>query len=264
MIRSWKNKEFTSSLSNQELKEFYGCLAHHTRNPHTKRKNCCDDSTKFHEQSEFSCNKSNDHFCTSNSIGYIYPIGSKCDDTFNDSLVHSNSFQKHENSIIVCEDYRPSYTSKKDQIQFLKQEVGALRKSKSMMQKAMDDLDRLLEESQNEKNDKDASEMTNMDSVERFYRSKEFIGSSMNIRSLNEYVPRNDIIRNCYEVEERDLKDKREPLLATPLFGFFNKDIFTDRQILENELFRKNYGRKVLDPSFKLKPKSAIIYRRKK
>jgi hypothetical protein len=276
MIRSWKNKEFTSSLSNQELKDLYGCLAHHTTNPHTKRKYCCDGSTEVHPKEMINsrqcehlgscpctCANSNDsnHFCTSNSIGYLYSGDCKCDN----SAVSSNCCLKHENSIIVCENYAPSYTSKKDQIQFLKKEVGVLRRSKSTMQKAMDDLDKLLEESRSDRlEEMDEGETRDMNSVERFYRSKDFIGSSLNIKSLKDYVPRKDISRTCYEVEERDLKSKGEPVLGTPLFGFFNKNIFADPQILENELFKKNYGRRILDPSFKLKPKSAIIYNRKK
>lgn len=131
-----------------------------------------------------------------------------------------------------------------------------LRKSKSTIQKAMDDLDMLLEESactSTCNSGKTDQGLEGLDSVERFYRSNDFIGGSMNIRSLKEYVPRTDISRICYGVEEKE-KEVRRPTN----FGYS----IGDRQILKNELYRKHSARKIIDPACKLKPKSALIITR--
>ena len=93
------------------------------------------------------------------------------------------------------------------------------------------------------------------------YRSKEFIGSSMNIKSLKEYVPRTDISHWTYEVDIRDMSDKKDPSLAAPLFGFFRSTTFMDHKILQNQDFKK--GKESLAAATAARPVSGIVYVKK-
>lgn len=70
---------------------------------------------------------------------------------------------------------RPSYTSKEDQMGHIKSHLSQMRASKSMMRETLKEIDRLLDESKNG---------DDLDEVEKFYRSKKFIGSALNISRL--------------------------------------------------------------------------------
>ena len=234
MVSSYKNKDI-NKLSNQELIDYYGCLAHH----HLNRKNCC--SKPNHTQRisytgcQCTCDDSNDkgHFCTSNSTDI-----KQCDCKTN----KSNCCLEHDSSLIVCENYAPSYTSKQDQIEFLKKEVGVMRKSKSELRKTMADLDNLLDESSDYKvNKKEENLNDGFGIVENFYRSEKFIGSSMNIKSLKKYLPRTDISTNNYSVDIRQCK--LQPPGSMPLFEFYHKNMFADTS----------------NPGFKIRSKPAVL-----
>lgn len=255
MIRSYKNKEFISSLNNKELRDYYGCLAHHSSN----RKNCCQESSHSFKQFKncpCTCIDSNEtnHFCTGSSVNSSQ-ITSQCS-------CNSGGCQFcRENSLTVCENYKPSYTTKDDQIKYLKREVGLMRRCKSTLHDAMKDLDKLLDESEAKEVSNRSDGSGGLDSVEKFYRSKKFIGSSMNIKSLREYVPRTDISRWTYEVDLKDMSEKEDPSLAAPLFGFFRSRTFMDQKILKNEDIKRSRQQPV---ELSDKPAaSAIVYIKK-
>lgn len=242
MVSSYKNKDYISQLTKQELINYYGCLAHH----HQNRKNCC--SKQNHNTTQrtantgcqCTCDDLNDkgHFCTSYSADKQQ---CECPQT-KGSLDESNCCLEHDRSLIVCENYAPSYTSKQDQIAFLKKEVGIMKRSKSELRKTMADLDKLLEEASDQSiNKKENNGNDGFDIVENFYRSEKFIGSSMNIKSLKKYLPRTDISTNNYSVDVR--QNKLKPPGTMPLFDFYHKNMFAD----------------TANPGFKIRTKPAVL-----
>ena len=156
MIRSYKNTEFISSLSEKQLKDYYACLTHHGKS----RRNCCQSSDSSQHSTGCPCTGSDsngaNHFCTS-----CGPSTNQCRSA--DCQMCSG------NSLVVCENYKPSYTAKEDQIKSLRREVGLMRRCKSSLQDAMKDLDKLLEECGDRK-DSDQADSDNRNSVEKFYR----------------------------------------------------------------------------------------------
>lgn len=217
MIRSYKNKEFISQLNTKELKDYYDCYTHH----HGSRHSCQENKQSTVKDENCPCVDDVDHFCTGQKDlcscfqASLRNRDDKCSAT-------------NEHSLIVCENYSPSYTSKNDQIKTLKKEVSQIRKSKQLLKKAMQDLDKLLNED-NENQDDD------LDEVEKFYRSNKFIGSSMNIKSLNKNLPRLDIKPAKYVHNQNVNSHKTYPEFGTSLFSYYDKNIFADKEILEKE-----------------------------
>ncbi len=219
MLKSYKNKEFISSLNAKELKDYYDCYFHH----HSSRNKC---NTKINEiklnESDDCCpctketNENNGHFCTGHRETCL---------CHNDSCLVSNS-----HSLIVCENYAPSYTSKTDQIQTLKREVTQIKESKQLLKQAMKDLDKLLNENEPKKSDLD-----HLNEVEKFYRSNKFIGSSLNIKTLHKDLPRQDIKPSKYIFNQNLNHHKLVPVYATSLFSFYDRNTFTDKELLEKE-----------------------------
>ena len=245
--RSYKNKEFISSLSNQELRDYYSCLSHH----HTNRNVCKTGQVSELNTTGCPCTcqstTESNHFCTSFSL----PPSDKCLTHSNETLNSTLGCQlNNSNSIIVCENYAPSFTSKSDQIQTLKKEIGLMKKSKSTLKKAMQDLDKLFDDNFVEPGVQDDG----LNEVERFYRSDKFIGSSMNIRSLNKYLPRTDIKYQPHKFEMSNVKT--QPEFGTSIFSLGNRDLFVDRDILANNKIKKTPTK----PDFKIRTKSAVIY----
>ena len=96
-----------------------------------------------------------------------------------------------EPSVIICENYSPSYTSRDDQIAKVDAEIIRMRASKYLTRQAIKEADKLLGEAiklnKGDENDH-AEKDSKYDSVERFYRSKSAFASSLNISALSSPV----------------------------------------------------------------------------
>lgn len=244
MIKSYKNKEFISKLNNKELEDYYNCYRHH----HSMR-NYCKNEAKSKDislTSSTSCLKDEDHFCTGNS-----KLECTCCNAQTKCLAST------EHSLIVCENYAPSYTSKTDQINDLKKEVSQMKKSKQLLKKAMQDLDKLLGED-------DVNNDDGLNEVERFYRSDKFIGSSIHIKNLHKDLPRQDIQPPKYIYNTNLNKKKDTPEYGTSLFSYYNKNLFADRDLLEKEAgLKSSKVKKPAKPSvIELRAKSAVVLSR--
>lgn len=195
MSHTYKDTEFINSLSKDELIKYYECYLHH--NHYRRRCACKDDLERVKDDSKCPCVCGlGAHFCTPTNRSLI----SKCDETSvrycnrcccqqqSDSF-DSTSNESKPPSMIVCENYPASYTTRRDQVDHLKTQLTTMKKNKSFMKQTMRELDGLL----NDLKEPDDG----LDEVERFYRkSNKFIGSSMNITQLSKNklpVPRKDI-----------------------------------------------------------------------
>lgn len=242
MHRSYKNPDFIYNLTNKELKDYYACYSHH----HFNRKYCksnesLDTGRSVNDRScPCICDPAN-HYCTSRHLGLTnrHEFNASGDSINNTEI---------DQALIVCEHYSPSYTSKQDQINDINKNVYDLKKSKVIMKQTMKEIDRLLDLGARPNDD-------GLNEVERFYRSEKFIGSSMKISSLNKNLPRNDVKPAKHLIELGT--QNQHSLYGNPLFDFHNRNVFADRDILENDLkFRK----------YKLKPRpmtSVILCKQK-
>lgn len=210
-----------------------------------------------------------DHFCTASSVASSYrPETAHSLNSSDQALLSAlsvdnqssfSSNKMNDSALVVCENYSPSYLSKKDQMESVQKEIRQLRLSKSIMRKTMQEIDKLLDES-----DPDKCAGRDMNPVERFYRSDKFIGSSMNVTSLNKDLPRGDIAPPKYIFELNKQKKPEErlfPLYGTAIFSLKDPHAFTDKTILNHEL--KNKPKKPAASKL-ARPKSAaaIVYYR--
>lgn len=191
MTRNYNNLD---SLSVKELEDYYRCYSHH----HFKRHECCIEPKEYKPLKCVCKFKSDDHFCNC-------PEKSKHDESIKND------------SIFLCEYIRPSYTSKNDQINDVKKMIQSMKKSKYMLKNALKDIDNLIEK---KKSDEDG-----LDIVERFYRSNKFIGSSLNISSYKDNLPRTDIKSAKYIYELCKLEDIKA--IGNPIFSFKKKPKFS-------------------------------------
>lgn len=99
------------------------------------------------------------------------------------------------------------------------------------MKQAMRDIDKILETSDKEDD--------HLNDVEKFYRSKSFIGSSMNISSLSKNLPRTDIKPPKHEISTKQMLTTDQQNGGRCLFSEYDKYAFTDEFILENRLKNK-------------------------
>lgn len=246
--KSYKNADYIYSLSNKELTDYYNCYGHH----HFSRKFC----KQSHNIAPKSCNdcpcncehgRKHDHFCTGLSL--------------NESSTSTGNSTFYSPSINVCENYPPSFTLKEDQLTSINKDINLIRKSKALMKKNLKELDELLSDTAPPKiYDKYA----HLNEVERFYRSDKFIGSSMNIKSLEHNLPRNDIrpVKYITELKELELsemnRDQLELINGNSLYGFRSKDVFMDSDL--KRAHAKLQYPAASDPDFKTRPKTKLIY----
>lgn len=230
MLKTYKNPEYIYSLSNKELKDYYDCYSHHHFNRHfCKSDNQTINSSCFDRSCPCYCN-SDEHYCT----------------THGENLEESTN----EPSLIVCEHFVPSYTSKMDQINDIKKDIGNLKKSKLFMKQAMKELDEFL--------DKKPKSKENLNEVEEFYRSNKFIGSSLNVKSLQKNLPRTDIKPAKYIIE---LNEQNEyPIYGSALFSYDNKQIFADKELVAKEEKLKILKKPFLKP----RPKTSVVFCKEK
>ncbi len=105
-----KSKEFVSNLKGEDLINYYNCYWHH----HQYRYNChSGDIPNIALESTHLCpckcakSTNDNHFCTTNSC---HSCSNEC------TSQSSHCFLNQNNSIVVCENYAPSYTSKRYKI----------------------------------------------------------------------------------------------------------------------------------------------------
>ena len=244
MHRSSRDKDYVLNLEPKELIDYYNCYSHHHFNRHY-----CHDNSDFNRTCSRECPCCPDaldsdhlnHFCT----GYSSDLSSlRCDSNHVHNMTCSKCDFKNENSIIVCEHFRPSFTSKQDQIDFIKRDISQIRMSKNILKNAIKDIDLVLGETK-EKND-------GLNDVERFYRSDKFIGSSMKITSYKKKLPRNDIRPGKFIVETKTRTDNC-PDYGSALFSLRDKNIFTDNDILAFDKIKQK------KPDPRMRSKSAVI-----
>ena len=251
MLRNPKDKDL--NLSGEELKRYYDCYSHHHFNRHNCTKSLDSGNRTISSRMQCPCCPDSfdeahlNHFCT----GYSFDLSAITDD-----LSHTNhdlncTHSDLQHSLILCENFRPSFTSKRDQIDFLKRDIKLVRTSKNILKKTIEDLDRVLDEFK-EKSDEDG-----LNEVEKFYRSKKFIGSSMKIKSFKNCLPRKDIKPGKFIIETKN-KIANSPDFGSAIFSLKDKNIFVDSDILENEKI------KIKKPDIKVRAKSAIISMRPK
>lgn len=198
MTRNLKNLD---SLSVKELHDYYNCYSHH----HFKRHDCCIEPKKYKPWRCVHKFQLDDHFCNC-------PEKSK----------HDENIKKFD-SIILCEQIRPSYTSKEDQINDVRKMIHDMKKSKFLLKSALKDIDNLIEKKKSDEDD--------LDEVERFYRSNKFIGSELNISSYKDKLPRSDIKAAKYIYELCELNEL--PITGNPIFSFKkNPDFSSSLQVI--------------------------------
>jgi hypothetical protein len=166
--------------------------------------------------------KKNEHFCTA-SLSDLSALESA----------------KKEKPLKICEKYKPSYTSKKDQINVISDRIKMLRQSKLLMKQTINEIDELLD-------DKYKCEETNENDLEAFFKSKKCLASSLNISSLHSNLPRKDINppkyidqvnKTCTRTEKTDIdaRNSLTPLLVpSSIFVPYDQFAFTDKVLLEN------------------------------
>ena len=251
MIRSYKNPDYIYSLNNKELKDYYDCLSHH----HFQRHFCNLNTTRSTQEHECPCNcqhgQKHDHFCTGLSQSATFR---HLNDSQNDESLANTSYSFYDPSLVVCENYPPSYTLKEEQIKVLNKDLKDLKKSKQVMKKALNDLDKLLDNFNDKKDD-------GLNEVERFYRSDKFIGSSMNITSLKKFLPRTDIRPAQHTIEPKDEERAKLALYGNAIYQLDNREIFADSELLEKE---KKLKKPPPSVDLKLVPTTAVIYCNKK
>jgi hypothetical protein len=103
-----------------------------------------------------------------------------------------------------------------------------MKKSKRLLKKAMEDLDKLIMDNEPEKQEEEFE-----DEVEKFYRSRKFIGSSISVKSLNKDLPRQDIRPSKY-IFNLNL-NKMYPEYGASVFNFYDRNTFADKEILDKE-----------------------------
>ncbi|CAF1018733.1 unnamed protein product [Brachionus calyciflorus] len=189
MIRSYKNPDFIYNLSPKELENYYKCYSHH----HFNRHKCQSESDTILDKTyQCVCKINSDkHFCTCKNL-----------EQKNDKAIMQND------SLMLCEYIRPSYTSKEDQIKDMTKMIIDLKKSKLLMRQTMKDLDSLIEIEK---------KADSLNEVEKFYRSDKFIGSSLKISLCKDELPRSDIKPAKYIYELNSLNDV--PLLGNSIFS---------------------------------------------
>jgi hypothetical protein len=249
--KSYKNADYIYSLSNKELIDYYNCYGHH----HFSRKFCKCDNIPIKTNHDCPCTcehgRKHDHFCTGLSLNSA-EYGGQMDDI---SKFHSPS-------ITVCENYAPSFTLKNDQLTSINKDINLMRKSKALMKKNLEEIDQLIKLTC-DSTEVNKKKFNDSDEVERFYRSDKFIGSSMNIKSLANKLPRNDIRSAKYVTELKELAlstvnlDQLEQMNSNSIYAFRTKDLFTDRDLLER---KKKLQRPKVDPLLQIRPKTAVIH----
>ena len=155
----------------------------------------------------------------------------------------------------ICEKYKPSYTSKKDQINVISDRIKMIRQSKQLMRDTMKEIDSLLDDKYKVDENK-----CNYETLEEFFKSKKCINSSLSISSMNSNLPRKDINPPKYidevnkqftKTEKADMKARNVShpvLVSTSIFEPFNKFTFTDKSLLENrQKFLENKKRNQLN-----------------
>ena len=143
----------------------------------------------------------------------------------------------------ICEKYKPSYTSKEDQIKVISDRIKMLRESKELMRETMKNIDGVLDEKYKTNQSKNDYEL-----LEEFFKNKNYVHGSLHIKSLNSNLPRKDINPPKYTqiVDNRHYKNKTEKVdtrirsatniavVPTSVFEPFDDTTFTDKTILEN------------------------------
>ena len=195
------------------------------------------------------------HFCTASIASF------KADEIISES--------EFSTRLKICEKYKPSYTSKKDQIEVISDRIKMIRQSKQLMRETMKNIDGVLDEKYKiDENNRD------YEALEEFLRSKRCIHGSLHVTSLNSYLPRRDINQSKYikVVDNKQYKNKTEKVddskvrsvpnvnvVPTSVFEPFDESTFTDKTILENrkrilEIKRKSQQNKrsVLSAGFSL------------
>lgn len=218
---NYHNLDHLNRLSIEQLEHYYYCHPLH----HYGLK----------EQPEASRTSSALYPCWSKSIkrGELLDTSHYCTplhQNINEKSDGINENSLDESSLIVCENYAPSYTSKKDQFYKIKDDVATLRKSKLIMKQTLFELDRLLEMS-----------CPTMDPVEDVNEDdyNRDIQRSIEITSLGKYLPRTDI--SFAAKREREIKDeekeKEKKALrafgARPVFHKRDKKMFRDKDLLK-------------------------------
>ena len=239
--RSYKNPDFIYKLTNKELADYYNCYRHHL---HFKSRCVCKDGDGRLIANSSTCPTcffqsatSSPHYCTksgkiSSSVGCneasVRHPERKCECGSNESY-HYFRCKNDSTSFTLCENYRPSFTSKEHQIEETKRKIYNMRKSKSMLKKTLKDLDNLIEKKEDD---------SGLNEVERFYRtSNKFIGSSMQVTSLCNYLPRCDIKPRKHDIGYKKFDPNMEQelieLYGNAVFGLRNAGTFTDSELAE-------------------------------
>jgi hypothetical protein len=262
----YNDLEYLNTLSKEELERFYYCHPLH----HYGLKYSADANRSIEHNINCPCTKytnvrlnpvdtsiDSKHYCTSllTTFRSESDIGIR-DDGYN------------EYGLTVCENYPPSFTSKKDQFHKLKDDIIEIRKSKMIMKKMMKDLDKLLDESKPRNDDIDSDDDLFGDDV-----YGRFISKSLDIKSLNKDLPRTDIRPSKYLIEisknrkskkeEEDEEDKNK-LCAFGTSAVFQKDnrkIFLDKDLLEfKESLKNKKNEKKPELKSILRPKTALVH----
>jgi hypothetical protein len=182
-------------------------------------------SDQFHINELLSKDSGSKHFCT----------GSKS--------FESASESEFSTKLKICEKYKPSYTSKEDQIKVISDRIKMLRESKELMRETMKSIDGILDDRYKINNSK-----TDYDLLEEFFKNKNYVHGSLHITSLNSNLPRKDIhppkhakTFDCKhhqnKTEKADLRIRSATKVAvvpTSVFEPFDESTFTDKTILEN------------------------------
>lgn len=198
------------------------------------------------------------HFCTLSpdlqatvSSNDIYPI----------NRIDKKKLTKLTPALTICEELRPSFTSKKDQLNDLNKQIKKLKLSKKLMKETLNQIDKFIDD--DNINDKIAK---NNDSFDL----QTDLAKSLNITSLRDFLPKTDRSPKSKpqtpkldkEITDDNFKEKKE-LPSSSIFISNSKFLFTDKTILENQekiRAKKNneLKRKVISAGFYLNKSSRV------
>jgi hypothetical protein len=129
--RSYKNPSFIYNLNNKQLVDYYDCLLHHR----SKHHNCKNSKSASPKNEERCCYHYGSHFCTK-TAQQLMAHSKYCD--------YNNRNNNESISMDICDNYKPSFTSKSDQLDDIYDKVRLLKESKKEMKKTLRTIDKSL------------------------------------------------------------------------------------------------------------------------
>jgi hypothetical protein len=200
------------------------------------------------------------HFCTLTSDIHE----SSLNDLYPTNRIDKTKLTTLSPVLTICEDLKPSYTSKKDQLSELNKQIRKLKVSKKLLKDTIQQIDTFINDDNNENNKSSAK-------CKDLFDLQTELSKSINITSLKNFLPKTDrspksrpeTPKLVKEEKSDDSLTQRKELPPSSIFISNSKFLFTDKTLLENqEKFRakkKNeIKRKVISAGFYLNRSTCV------